>query len=88
MRISVPTSSAGVQRCLSLRHRCLVLCGGLETCELVTQMVLVRGYSEVPVTQMVFVRGYRDVCTSDAAGACAGVQRKTVLATQRVCISL
>ncbi|KAF3488076.1 hypothetical protein F2Q69_00052992 [Brassica cretica] len=41
------------------------------------------GYSEVPVTHMVFVQGYKDVCTIDAAGGCAGVQRHTVLATQR-----
>ena len=54
---------------------------------LAMQMMLVRGYSEVPATHMVFVRGYKDVCTIDAAGGCAGVQRQTVLATQRVCIS-
>ena len=51
-------------------------------------MVLVRGYSEVPAMQRVFVQGYKDVCTSDADGVCAGVQRQIVLVTLRVCISL
>ncbi|KAF3590907.1 hypothetical protein DY000_02021753 [Brassica cretica] len=45
--------------------------------------MLVWGYSEVPVTQMVFVWGYKDICTIEAAGGCAGVQRQTVLVTQR-----
>ncbi|KAF3533315.1 hypothetical protein DY000_02040998 [Brassica cretica] len=40
--------------------------------------------SEVPATQMVFVRGYKDVCNIDAMGGCAGVQRPTVLAMQRL----
>ncbi|KAF2535576.1 hypothetical protein F2Q68_00020794 [Brassica cretica] len=29
---------------------------------------------EVPASQRVFVRGYRDVCTSDTAGGCAGLE--------------